>query len=74
MKEFRSYGRTKSPCFDCENKYEGYHDHCQAFKDYRKKHEEEVEQIRQKRRKLYCTYSFKKNAEFKNEVWKNHKK
>lgn len=51
MKQFRSAGRTKSPCYGCENRSSGCHAVCEAYAKYQEKHAEEVEQIREQRAK-----------------------
>ena len=49
MKQFRSVGRTKSPCFECQDRKSGCHADCDRYALYKEVHESEVEEIKKKR-------------------------
>ena len=82
MTEFRGYGRVVSPCKEChenQGQYEGCHDKCEEFLEYRRIHQEEVRAI--KKRKYEANIAHRKHANSyvpsgsnQNRVFKNHKK
>jgi hypothetical protein len=51
MKQFRSAGRTKSPCYGCENRQAGCHAECEDYIQYKAIHDEEIETIRANKQK-----------------------
>lgn len=68
----RPLGRTKSPCYECENRKPGCHDHCEEFLTFQKKHIEEVQAIKAKKKQESCVFNGP-NTRFVSAVWKNHK-
>ena len=51
MKQFKSAGRTKSPCYECKNRKPGCHSECEEYRKYKEIHDAEVEQIRERKAK-----------------------
>ena len=65
MTQFRSFGRTKSPCYECKNRHSGCHAECEDYLDYQRIHEEEVETIRKNKQKN-ARQHYMTDREFKN--------
>ena len=51
MTQLRSAGRVKSPCYGCQNRQCGCHSKCEEYKKYLDAHAEEIEQIREQKKK-----------------------
>ena len=51
MKQLKSEGRIKSPCFGCQERHAGCHAECENYGEYKEKHDAEVALIRQQRQK-----------------------
>ena len=81
MKGIEGYGRTKSPCFECDNRTVGCHANCEQYAEFQNVHNNEVEEIRRNKEKTSTrkermsdrrfAYSLKKGE---NRVFKNHRK
>lgn len=83
MTSFRGYGRSVSPCKEChehQGQYEGCHDKCEEYLEYRRIHDEEVLTIKKRKYEANITYRKRKASEFtpsgsdQNKVFKNHKR
>ena len=56
MKQLKSEGRIKSPCYGCENRCAGCHADCEKYGSYRDAHDAEVALIRKQREKQNAGY------------------
>lgn len=83
MTHLRGYGRTNSPCFECnEDRQEGRcHSTCEKYLEFLDVHKQELEVIRKNKsesaRQEYLTDREFKNrlhGHSKNRVFKQHKK
>ena len=50
-KPFPTQGRTKSPCFGCTERREACHAECRRYLEFKDIHTEEVNQIRENKKK-----------------------
>ena len=78
MKQLKQLGRTKSPCFECQDRQSGCHANCERYSEFQRLHQKEVDIIRENKRKHYQTFwSFehrKQAAEQTVPVWKQRKR
>lgn len=82
MTAFRGYGRSVSPCRECHanhEEYEGCHDKCEKYLEYRRIHEEEVKAIKKRKYEANITHrkhanSFTPSSSDRNRVFKDHKR
>ena len=78
MKQFKSAGRTHSPCYQCQDRAAGCHTDCERYADFQDTHLEEVRVIRKNRAEHLQTFwgiEQKKMAkDFNSNVWKQSKK
>ena len=76
--QLKQLGKTKSPCFECQERQTGCHANCAKYAKYQDIHQKEVDTIKENKKKHYQTFwSYehrRKAAEQDVPVWKQRRK
>lgn len=68
------YGRTNSPCYQCDRRQSGCHATCEQYIDFQDIHDKEVKQIRKNKDEYNkCRTGYMSDKEFK-QALRSHNK